>query len=207
LIDRGVAPEKILVRRLGVDFQHFKQSARTHNRSNRRTRFLFVGAMTPLKGVHYLLTAFERLKQNAELWLVGATPTDPVLQKKIESSSNLTERIQIIGPVPQQRLIEIYAQCDIFVLPSLCDGWGMVVNQALACGLPSIVSDSTGAKEIISEGENGYIVKSRDADDLAEKMNLAIADLHAGNHDQHAHWENRSWAEYGNEWAAWLNEQ
>jgi len=211
MIEQGVDASKVVVHRLGVDLGQFRRLPRHERPAGSRLRLLFVGAMTPLKGLHYLLSAFSALPPDTELWLVGALPTDPVLQAMIDDCLRDTGRLRVIGPVPQGELNEIYNQCDVFVLPSLSDGWGMVVSQALACGLPAVVSSMTGAKELITPGENGFVVNSGDLDDLADKLRQALELCREG------HWRNglegsasniqaNSWDDYGNGWAQWLRQ-
>lgn len=211
MIEHGVAPDKVAVHRLGVNLGEFARRPDRVRDASRPLRLLFVGAMTPLKGLHYLLDAFSKLPPDTELWLVGVLPGDPVLGRMIDDCVRSTGRVRVVGPVPQVELNAIYNQCDLFVLPSLSDGWGMVVSQALACGLPVVVSDMTGAKELVTPGENGHVVKSRDADDLLDKLALALDSL------SHGAWQDglgtsearlgeRSWTDYGDGWAQWLRD-
>lgn len=208
MIEHGVDSTKIVVHRLGVNLAQFVRAPTRVRPGRRPLRLVFVGAMTPLKGLHYLLEAFRNLDVNTELWLVGVLPTDPVLKAMIADCEQATKRLKLIGPVAQSQLNAIYNQCDLFVLPSLSDGWGMVVSQALACGLPVVVSDMTGAKELVNPGQNGYVVKSGDVADLTEKLTLSIA------HCRKGHWHDgldeirisaeRTWDDYGNGWVQWL---
>ncbi len=71
---------------------------------------------------------------------------------------------------------EGYRSSTIFVLPSLEDGWGVVVSEAMACGLPVIVTEHTGAKDIVDEGINGFIIPSRDVAAIKEKIILLYND-------------------------------
>lgn len=210
MIEYGVDATKIVVHRLGVSLAEFARTPPAPAQpAGRPLRLVFVGAMTPLKGLHYLLEAFRKLDFNAELWLVGALPTDPVLKAMIANCEQSTGRLKIIGPVAQSQLNAIYNQCDVFVLPSLCDGWGMVVSQALACGLPVVVSDMTGSKELVNPGQNGYVVKSGDVADLAEKLALSLVSCRGGCwrdglDESHARIGEHTWDDYGNGWVQWL---
>lgn len=210
MIEHGVPAPKIAVHRLGVDLRAFTPRPAGAARKG-PLRLLFVGAITPLKGVHYLLEAFRQLDGDTELWLVGAAATDPVLQELLAACSAATGRVRLIGPVAQASLRDIYHQCDLFVLPSLSDGWAMVVSQALACALPVVVSDMTGAKELVVHGVNGYVTRSGDAADLADKLALALARCRAGGWDRGAAGApgsvmELSWDDYGNGWMRWLRQ-
>jgi glycosyltransferase involved in cell wall biosynthesis len=211
MIEHGVDENKLVVHRLGVNLVDFTRQPGRQRGDGRGLRLLFVGAMTPLKGLHYLLSAFTKLPGDTELWLVGALPTDQVLMKMIDDCMRETGRVKLIGPVPQVELNKIYNQCDLFVLPSLSDGWGMVVSQALACGLPAVVSDMTGAKEMIKPGLNGQIVKSRDLADLTEKLEWSIELCKSGNwrgglDESISSIRENSWDDYGKGWEKWARQ-
>jgi glycosyltransferase involved in cell wall biosynthesis len=208
MVRNGVAADKLVVHKLGVNLDEFSRKP-GRPRVSGPMRLMFVGAMTPLKGLHYLLDAFMRLDTDTELWLVGALPSDPVLKKMLADCMQRTGRVKVIGPVAQAELNALYHQCDLFVLPSLSDGWGMVVSQALACGLPVVVSDMTGAKELVTPGENGYIIKSGNVPDLIDKLAEALVNC------RHGIWQEgvsatgsrisgQTWNDYGSEWAQWL---
>lgn len=208
MIEHGVDAAKIGVHRLGVNLMEFVRAPTRVQPRGRPLRLVFVGAMTPLKGLHYLLEAFRNLDAETELWLVGTLPTDPVLKAMIANCEHATGRLNLVGPVAQSQLNAIYNQCDLFVLPSLSDGWGMVVNQALACGLPVVVSDMTGAKELVNQGKNGFVVKSGDVLDLTKKLALSIDQCRKGlwqdGLDAVCTTAERTWEEYGNGWMQWL---
>ena len=129
-------------------------------------RFLWAGTFSIRKGAHYLLEAWKQLNPaNASLQILGAMS----LPKKL--LENIPESINISGTVPRSQLYEIYHQSDIFVFPTLCDGFGMVVTEAFAQGLPVIATDRAGASDLIQHGKNGFIIPAADALALAEIMN------------------------------------
>ena len=94
-------------------------------------------------------------------------------------------------------------------MPSLQDGFGMVINQILACGIPVIATENTGGPDIIDEGINGFIVPIRDPDKIGEKINLLFSDsgLLAKMKEEAAFTvkKNFSWSDYGNRYAIFLN--
>lgn len=211
MIEQGVDPAKLVVHRLGVNLAEFSRQPGRVRTAAEPMRLLFVGAMTPLKGLHYLLDAFRRLRPDTELWLVGALPTDPVLKTMIANCERTTGRLKVVGPVAQSALNKIYNDCDLFVLPSLSDGWGMVVSQALACGLPVVVSDMTGAKELVTPGKNGYIAKSGEVADLEAKLVQALDNCRngvwrQGLEEADARIGELTWNDYGSGWAQWLKQ-
>lgn len=136
--------------------------------------FLFVGRLVKDKGVEELVEAFERLynnKPNCRLWMVGYYEgvLDPI-SEETEDKIKRCEAIDYVGTKLGDELIAYYAMADCFVFPSYREGMPNVVLEAGAMGLPSIVTDINGSREIIIEGENGTIVPPRDVDSLYDAM-------------------------------------
>lgn len=128
-------------------------------------RVLFAGTLCIRKGVHYLLEAFKSLNlENSELVLIGSVDPEvrPILR---QYEGHFTH----IAHVPQHKLNEWYNKSSVFVLPSLVEGSAVVIYEAMACGLPVIVTKNCGS--IIENGEDGFIVPVRDVDILAERLN------------------------------------
>ena len=142
--------------------------------------FLFVGRIVRDKGINELCEAFDRLSKEypqARLLLVGwrEDALDPVSDKtKVLMDSNPS--IDYVGEVWGDGLLAYYAAADCFVLPSYREGFPNTVLEAGAMGLPSIVTDINGSREIIVENENGMIVPPRDTDALFVAMRRMIID-------------------------------
>ena len=138
-------------------------------------RILYCGQLVHRKGVDILMRAFTRLVAefgNVRLKLVG----DGELKSEIIAgmSEAVRERVEFTGFLQVDELPAQFADADVFVLPSRHDGWGVVVNQALAAGLPIICSDAVGAAvDMVVAGENGTIVPAGDE----ESLYRAIAEL------------------------------
>jgi len=136
--------------------------------------FLFCGQMIHRKGVDLLLSAFERLvaaEVDARLLLVGREAELPHFMKVV--SPAVRSKIHYEGFQPPERLPEYFARSDVFVLPSRHDGWGVVINQALAAGLPIITSDAVGAGlDFVENGVNGMRFSASDGDALYGAMEM-----------------------------------
>jgi glycosyltransferase involved in cell wall biosynthesis len=128
--------------------------------------FLFVGRMSLLKGLHYLIKAWHLLKagKKAELWLVGAKELPNI---KLQDSN---AGIRYLGVLSSQNLAKIYAQADVFVLPTLLEGLAYVLLEALSYGLPIITTQESGVGDFVQNGENGFIVDAAYADVLSQAM-------------------------------------
>jgi len=162
-LDEGVAEEKLVTVPYGAELSAFHPVAKEDD----KFRVIFCGGLTLQKGVHYLLQAFYELRlPDAELWLVGAVAEEmhPFLERY--------RRADIIthGPKPQSKLSWYYSQGSIFCLPSIQDGFGMVILQAMACQLPAICTTNTAGKDVIREGVEGFVVPIRDVEALKEKI-------------------------------------
>jgi glycosyltransferase involved in cell wall biosynthesis len=107
-----------------------------------------------------------------------------------------------IGPVPQKELYKYYSNSSVFVLPSIEDGFGMVINQAMSCGLPVILTENTGGYDIVRDGIDGFIIPIRDVEKLKEKIlylyeNPEICKQMGQNAKERAK-SGFSWEDYGN---------
>jgi len=128
---------------------------------------LFVGSVTVRKGIPYLIEGFQKLRHpNKRLRVIGSVPDE---MRPILSHLNLKD-VELLGHVPQGELRRYMSTSHVMVLPSIEDGWGMVMGQAMACGCPVISSDHTGGPDLYSDGVEGFIVPIRSADAIAESL-------------------------------------
>ncbi len=164
MVEQGLPAENIFVNQCGVNLRDFTPG----HKPDGVFRVVYCGAISPRKGIYYLLQAFTELNlPNAELWVVGRA-ANPDFEKLLRRFH--TPQVRFLGTFPQRRLAQIYSQGSVFVLPSIADGFGMVVPQAMACGLPAIVTENVGAGDIIVHGKNGYILPIRDVDALKSHL-------------------------------------
>lgn len=135
-----------------------------------------VGQFIERKGFDLLLKAWKDLKcPNAELLLIGGGGKRTEYERYIEEHS--IHNVTICGFFPKKDLFEYYRASDIFVLPTREDIWGLVINEAMACGLPIISSDMCiAARELMVSGENGYIYPVEDTDRLLQALERLITD-------------------------------
>lgn len=132
--------------------------------------FISVGQFIYRKAFDILLKAYKGMPNNAGLYIIGGTPTEEYL--KIVSNLNL-KNVHFLNFMDKKTLKKYYCASDIFVLPTREDTWGLVVNEAMACGLPVITTDRCIAGiSLINDGENGYIVPVNNVSALQEKMEL-----------------------------------
>lgn len=139
---------------------------------------LFVGYLDTFKGIFELINAFGEIKKHYDdikLMMVGTGPKKLQLKKRI-SKLGLESSVIFTGKVAPFDVNQYYKSADIFVLPSYGEGGGppLVVIEAMACGLPVVVSDVGGIPEIIKDGVNGFIVPPRNEEKLIQKLNILI---------------------------------
>ncbi len=162
----GVDQDKIVEIPPGVDTTLFRPGRRP---SDDVFRVLFVGQVTQRKGISYLLDAFRLAGlRDAELVLVGA------LQGRRPWVGH--HSVHHLPAVPRSELPDRYAQADVFVMPSLIEGSCLTALEAMACGLPVIVSENAGTSDLIEDGREGYVVPIRDAGAIADRLRALEAD-------------------------------
>lgn len=138
----------------------------------------FVGKFVRRKRVDLLLSAFRRLKTDADgadvgLVLAGDGPERGRLQAMVREQA--IPNVHFVGFQQPHDLPRVYAVSDLFVLPSVYETWGVVVNEAMACGLPVVVTNQVGAAgDIVKDGKNGYIVPVDDVDALYNAIKRII---------------------------------
>ncbi len=164
-LKEGFSKKKIKGIRLGVDLKTFY----TKKIKKKRKKFTIVssGEISIRKGSHLLIKAFNNLKlPNTELLFVGN------LEKGISSYLDgfKNSNISFLRKKNELELNNIYNTSDLFVLNSFEDGFGMVIPQAMACGLPVITTFNTGASEIIENNKNGFVIKAGDTKSLEKKI-------------------------------------
>jgi len=169
-LDQGVAPEKLRLLPYGVNLSRFEPVAAP---ATDRFDILYVGAMSLQKGVQYLVQAYQKLQHpNKSLTFVG-TPSE-ALMSILKQRGFWSDDISVLGHMPQAELKTVMSKSHVMVLPSIQDGFGMVMAQAMACGCPVIASCHTGAEDLYTDGKEGYIVPIRDVDSLAQRLQTLV---------------------------------
>lgn len=143
---------------------------RVPNKSNVKLKVVFVGSLGQRKGISYLLEAVKKLDNLVELTLIGrpsgeCTPLAHALQK-----------YRWIPSLPHSKVLEEMSHHDVFVFPSLLEGFGLVLLEAMSQGLPVITTSHTAGPDIITEGKDGFIVPVRSSEAIAEKLELLAND-------------------------------
>ncbi|MHC4377771.1 MAG: glycosyltransferase family 4 protein [Planctomycetota bacterium] len=167
-LERGFSEDRFLVNPYGVRLDQFSPGEPGERDPDGPFRVLFVGLACRRKGVHDLLQAFERaeLPEGSEIWFAGRVL--PEVEDELMRFSD--RKLQLFGSLPQAELVHLYRQASLFVLPSYEEGMAMVVPQAMACGLPCLVSENSGCAELIRETRAGEVIPPGDVEALAAEL-------------------------------------
>lgn len=164
----GMNEKRICLMPMVVNNQRFENGKA--QKENGRFRFLYVGRIIDVKNLSTLLEAFVKTfsgREDVELRVVGKGEMLETYRNKYGEYEN----IAFVGPRYGDDLVEEYHSASAFILPSSYEPWGLVVNEAMAAGLPVIVSDQVGAAHDLVEGrDTGFIFPYNDADALGKQM-------------------------------------
>jgi glycosyltransferase involved in cell wall biosynthesis len=166
LLEQGVADANVRV----IPFGAPPVAAIEAKKKQRPFIFLSAGSQSVRKGTHYLLEAWRKLNPGAglELWLIGKMSLPSSLL------NNLPGKVLISPSVPRHELFRMYQQASVLMLPSLCEGFALVITEAMANGLPVITTPNSGGLGFLTHESDGFIVPVGDSERLAETMQWAI---------------------------------
>ena len=132
---------------------------------------LCVAHLYPRKNVAALVRAMTLLRQPARLRIVGTGPETPALEALVRELG-LGDRVAILGHVPFESLVAEYRNADVFCLPSLQEGFGIVFLEAMAAGLPIVACRAAAVPEVVPDGECGILVPPREIQGLASTLDV-----------------------------------
>jgi glycosyltransferase involved in cell wall biosynthesis len=172
LVERGINPEKVTIFKRGIDVSIFKPSYSFGNTNV--VNLIYAGRISRDKNLDFLLEVYDvifnkYLDTKIRLYIIGDGPYYDKLEKRCRNKG-----VVFTGKLKHNELIRYYNMGDLFLFPSNTDTFGMVVLEAQACGLPVVVSDIGGPKEIIVDGTTGFIAKANDLKNWVEKVSYYI---------------------------------
>jgi glycosyltransferase involved in cell wall biosynthesis len=170
LIENGIGRERIHVVPYGVDLEKFHPAPhRKRSAPGSPLKLLFVGQINQRKGIKYLLEALKLLPGSAvELTICGRVIDD------LQLFRDLGDQVKVRGSVSFAKLLEAYQTCDLFVFPSLAEGFGHVLLEAMACGLPVLSTTRTAAPDLVLEGVDGFVIEPRRPDLIANRIQWCL---------------------------------
>lgn len=184
-IEYGIPEDKITVAYIGVDTQRFKPSGRPIEQ--RAKRILFVGRMVENKAPLLMVRAYAEVRRtvpDAELVMIG---DGPLLREAKRLAAELSAPIQFLGACASDEVLAQMHQARVLCLPSVttargdAEGFGLVLIEAQACGVPAVTSAIGGATEAILDGETGYAFEPGSVTLLADKIAILLTDKATAN--------------------------
>jgi glycosyltransferase involved in cell wall biosynthesis len=164
----------------GLDLEDFDG---LRKRRSKEPMILFVGGLEPRKGLEYLLQAMEYVLQEvpaARLVAVAKAGFRGIEDwswfETLADRLGITEQVTFTEHVSQKRLLGLYADCDLLVLPSKTEGWGLSLMEAMACRKPVVASRAGGIPELVREGIDGILVRPGDVRGLADAVIRLLKD-------------------------------
>lgn len=151
LLFAGIPPHKIFSVTLGFNPSVFHQNYPKLSTDSQRLNLIFVGNISVAKGIFFLIKVMDKLLHfPVFLTLIGSN-------SKSFKRNNLPSNISFLGIMDEQNVADHLRNADVLVFPSYLDSWGRVVVEAMACGLPVIISDTVGAAELVDD-EVGFVL-------------------------------------------------
>ncbi|MEK7502866.1 MAG: glycosyltransferase family 4 protein [Patescibacteria group bacterium] len=160
-----------VVTRSGLDIDKFKFNEHKTGGS-KGVKLLTTGIFFPHRRFEDLIIAVSLIPQ-AELTIVGDTSNDKKYYEKLknlEGSLGVADRIRFLGKVSDQELVEAYKSHDIFVFPNHLQTWGLAVFEAMACGIPVILSRTTGASEVVTDRKNSMLINPKTPEEIKKAV-------------------------------------
>ncbi len=162
LMEVGVSESKIKLLPLGADLEQFREAPRS---PTGKFRILFVGKIGQQKGIKYLLQAYKEIcSEKLELVLVG-----PVLGSG-RALAEYSHLVTCLGPLSQENVVREMRRSNVLVLPSVLEGFGLVIAEAMATGMPVIGSTHSAGPEIIENGVDGFVIEPEDVSGIAGRI-------------------------------------
>ena len=187
MIDFYEAPgDRIQVIPCGVDMDVFKpmpkDEARRELGLGDENVLLYVGRVQPLKGPELLLESVARmgLNEGLKVLIVGGDVTgdeEVTKVRRLAEELGIDHLVSFEGTVPHRRLVHYYNAADLCVVPSFYESFGLVAAEAMACGTPVVATAVGGLPETVKDGLNGSLIRDRNPEVLAEKINLLLNDV------------------------------
>lgn len=206
-LEQGVPAEKLFLNNLAVELS-FGGNTPRQVPAARPFRVLYLGHMSPRKGIQYLFEAFKAFEKDGleiELWVVGGDTSE---MKTFSEQYQLPGNIKLFGHVPRTEIPQYIQQCHVGILPSLEEGLAKVIPEMLIQGLPVIATFNSGGSDIIQDGENGFIIPIRSVEAIIDRIRYfydhfdALSDM--GNKAIESIQKAHNWNYYGERYQTFL---
>jgi glycosyltransferase involved in cell wall biosynthesis len=181
----NLKPDKIKVMPNWVNLERFQVPRTGFSQPQKTKIILFVHWLSERKGAHLLvpivLSLCSRIDstdpglKNFKLLVIGGGPLKEKILKEIKNNK-IDDFIEVLGEIPNKEIIKYYAMADIFIMPSLLEGFGRVLLEAMAMGIPYVSSDTTSLREISPPTGRQFLVEPGNIEEFAEKILILLKD-------------------------------
>jgi starch synthase len=203
LIDNGVDQNKIFINPYGIDSSLFKLKEKFYDKGP--VKFIFVGIVDARKGIPLLMDVIKKIPPTAaEFSFVG--PVSSKIEAMIQDYQ--LPNVYVVGKVPHAELATVFGKHDVFVFPSYFEGFGLVILEAMAIGLPVITTTATGGPDCIENGKEGFIINCGDEQALHTSIDFFIKhpnEIERMGIAARKKAEQFSWDAYGDRYSAIIN--
>ena len=163
----GIPDKKLTV------LHNFISSSRTKNTTNNQVYIIYVGRLSPEKGLLTFLRSITLLKSKVRVVLIGDGPQRNILESYVKDHFM---EVEFLGHLPKEKTLEVISAARVLVLPSECyEGFGRVIVEAYACSVPVVASNIGGIPEIVKDGVTGKLFIPTNFSDLAEKLEWILS--------------------------------
>ena len=175
LLFSGVDEKNIFILPYGVDLNIFSKNDKESKTFKNSLQLLFVGHLAYRKGVHHLLKVVSQFpREQIELSIVGQFHNSSKLFKDFQHYSN----IHFLGFVNRENIAQVFKNADVFVLPSLAEGFGLVTLEAMSLEVPAICTSNCGCSDIVEDMYNGFIIPVSNQKVLQERIQWFVDNKH-----------------------------
>ena len=204
----------VRLRYIGIGFEREETVSREETSNG---NIVFVGHVIARKGPQYLVEALRMLAENEGLRpitkIIGTTERDPRFAKNLVRmivDYGLENTVTLTGRISDDEKADIVRTSGILVFPSLCEGFGMVIIEAMRFGIPAIVFNNTGLPYLVKDGFNGYVVEDKDSAAICERLKRMLTEknTYMGLSDgaYATYKQSMTWAEVDDNLDAWIEE-
>lgn len=167
--------EKISFISMGIDTELFYFKPKEFKSEQ---KLLFAGRLSPVKGVSYLIKAMPKILQefpNAKLEIIGYGEQEDDLRKLVRTLS-LDKKINFVGAVENKEMPKYYHSSSVYILPSLVEGLPVALMEAMSCGCPVIATSVGGVPDLIGDGINGILIKTKSIEEISQSVIKILSD-------------------------------
>ena len=173
LAKKTASEQKFLQIINGVDTTFYQPGKRSEDDCRKEFRILLASRLSQRKGFNYAIDAFAQLeKKYSQVRMIiagGDGDAGEELRKQVKRL-NLEEKVKFSGAYLKENSAKIYQEADVFLMPSLNEGMSNNLLEAMAGGLPVLMTPTGGAEELVVDGQNGYLIKMKDVNSIVEKL-------------------------------------